>query len=278
MTTDLLSRDTLAERAGGVWAYISPSRLNLWLKCPLAFRMKYIDGIVTPISTSMFVGRMVHAALECHYRHRQLGLTLEPAEISQRITETWASAAADEGVNFDSTSDEKGSLKQTVDLVGAYFAQLRADEPKPLAVEAAVEAPMVDPATGENMGIPMVGIMDLVLDDLDGPLIADFKTTSRGGEPLEVANEVQLSCYSFLFRHTSRQSEGSLEIRNLVKTKTPKIETHRYAARTDRHFRRLFAVIRAYLDALDSGRFVFRPGLGCSFCDFRDKGCRTWDG
>ena len=49
-----------------------------------------------------------------------------------------------------------------------------------------------------------------------------------------------------------------------MKTKTPKVETHRYPARTDRHYRRLFSVIRAYLDDLDAGRFVFRPGFGCS--------------
>ena len=38
MSTDLVSRDSLAERAGGVWDYLSASRLNLWLKCPLAWR------------------------------------------------------------------------------------------------------------------------------------------------------------------------------------------------------------------------------------------------
>ena len=32
-----------------------------------------------------------------------------------------------------------------------------------------------------------------------------------------------------------------------------------HPARTDAHFRRLFAVIRAYLDDLDCGRFIFRP-------------------
>ena len=137
---------------------------------------------------------------------------------------------------------------------------------------------MVDPVSGENLGIPLVGIMDLVLDEPAGPLIADFKTTARGGEPLEITHEIQLSSYSYLFRRTSQQPESALEIRNLVKTKTPKIETHRYAARTERHYRRLFAVIRAYLDALDSGRFVFRPGLGCGFCDYREAGCSAWEG
>ena len=34
---------------------------------------------------------------------------------------------------------------------------------------------------------------------------------------------------------------GRLEIRSLIKTKVPKIEFHRYPARTDAHFGRLFA-------------------------------------
>ena len=121
-------------------------------------------------------------------------------------------------------------------------------------------------------------MIDLVLDEEDGPLIADFKTTARSGEPLEIANEIQLSSYSYLFRSTSHEPESALEIRNLIKTKTPKIEKHRYGFRTDRHFRRLFKVIRAYLDDLDSGRFIFRPGLGCGMCDFRNSFCRSWDG
>ncbi len=65
--------------------------------------------------------------------------------------------------------------------------------------------------------------------------------------------------------------EVGLEIHSLVKTKTPKIEGHRYQARTDAHFRRLFSVIREYLDALDRGRFNYRPGWGCAMCDFRES-------
>jgi hypothetical protein len=64
----------------------------------------------------------------------------------------------------------------------------------------------------------------------------------------------------------------------LVKTKTPKIEFHRYPTRTDVHFARLFSVIREYLDALNAGRFSYRPGFGCSMCDFRESHCCRWSG
>jgi hypothetical protein len=57
------------------------------------------------------------------------------------------------------------------------------------------------------MGIPLVGVVDLILDGHDGPIITDFKTSGRSAEPLEIVNEAQLSGYSWLFR----QSEGRNE-------------------------------------------------------------------
>jgi hypothetical protein len=271
MSTHLVSRDVLASRAGGVWDYVSASRLNLWLKCPLAFKFKYIEGIQTPTSPAAFVGKAVHMGLECFYRHRQLDVRLTVEEVAGRLASHWGQAVADEDVAFRSSADEQTCQQQALALVRAYLDQVSLAEPRPLAVEVGLEAPLVDPATGEDLGIPLVGIVDLILPEADGPLIADFKTTSRSGEPLEIAHEIQLSCYAYLFRHVSAVPEGGLEIRNLVKTKILKVQFHRYAARNERHFERLFAVIRAYLDDLESGTFLFRPGLGCGVCDFRSK-------
>ena len=46
---------------GDVRAYISPSRLNRWLRCPLAFKLQYVDGIRTPTTPNLFIGKQVHA-------------------------------------------------------------------------------------------------------------------------------------------------------------------------------------------------------------------------
>jgi CRISPR/Cas system-associated exonuclease Cas4 (RecB family) len=119
--------------------------------------------------------------------------------------------------------------------------------------------------------------MDLVLEGEKGATIIDFKTSARSAEPLEITHEIQLTSYAYIFRHSSPQPEAGLEIRSLVKTKVPKVEFHSYPARTDAHFRRLLAVIREYLDALDAGRFSYRPGFGCSMCDYREQ-CSRWAG
>jgi hypothetical protein len=137
---------------------------------------------------------------------------------------------------------------------------------------------LIDPDTGEDLGIPLTGIVDLVVDDRSGPLICDFKTAAKSAAPFEVTHEIQLSSYAYLYRQATGLEESGLEIRSLIKTKVPKIEFHRYGTRSEVHFRRLFAVIRAYLDDLDANRFVFRPGFGCAMCDYRDGSCRDWTG
>jgi hypothetical protein len=167
---------------------------------------------------------------------------------------------------------------QAAGLITTYIDQVSPDEPRPLAVETTMEVPLVDPSSGKDLGIPLLGIVDLVLDGDGGATVIDFKTAARGGELLEITHELQLSCYAYGYRQLTGRKEGELHIRRLVKTKTPRIETHRFPARSDAHFGRLFALIRAYLDALRAGQFVYRPGFSCGLCDFADSNCRNWDG
>ena len=274
----LLADPKPATRPAGVWDYISPSRLNLWLKCPLAFKLRYIDGIRSPTTPALFLGKRVHQGLEIFYHHRQLGIQLEPGDVVRRMNDSWDAAVADEEMTIKSTADAEALQGREGDLVRAYLHYVPDDEPLPTIVETPLEAPLVDPINGEHLGIPLLGIVDLVLDRHDGALLCDFKTAARSTPPSEISHEIQLTAYAYLLRQMTGCQESGLEIRSLVKTKTPQIVFHPFGARTDAHFRRLFAVIRGYLDDLDAGRFVFRPGFSCSMCDFRDSHCGTWRG
>ncbi len=276
MSTGLLGFEEMQDIQGGPMAYISPSRLSCWLSCPLKWKFRYLDGLRTPTTPSLFIGKAVHAALECYYRHRQLGVTLVADEICRRSLESWSQLADEEKMTFDTRESEEAMQQQVGNLVRMYLASVPADE-KPLAVEAVAESPLVDPCTGEDLGIPLMGIMDLVLDGDAGPIIIDHKTAARNSESAEITHEIQLSTYAWLYRRNTGQDEAGLQVRSLIKTKVPKLEFHPYAARTEAHFARLFAVLREYLDALDARRFNFRPGWGCGMCDFREH-CRRWTG
>jgi hypothetical protein len=49
--------------------------------------------------------------------------------------------------------------------------------------------------------LPLLGIVDLVLDAPVGPTIIDFKTAARSRQLLEITNEVQLTCYAYAYRY-----------------------------------------------------------------------------
>ena len=78
-----------------------------------------------------------------------------------------------------------------------------------------MEATLVDPLTGDRLGLPMVGIVDLLIETNDGPLLVDFKTAARGGHPIEQQHEIQLACYAALFRELSGSVEAGLEMEYL---------------------------------------------------------------
>ena len=278
MISTAATAEQLAERSTDVLAYVSPSRLNTWLRCPLAFKLRYVDGIRSRISPSMFVGKIVHSRLEHFYRHRQLGIAVPTSDVVDGLEADWQRLADEDEMAFKSSDDEASLKQQASRLVTAYLHALPDDEPHPLAVETTLEAPLVDPFSGEDLGIPLLGVVDLVLGGDDGSSVIDFKTAAKSNSSVEVAHEVQLTAYSYLFRQAAGRKEGDLEIRSLIKTKTPKIECHHYSARTDQHMRRFFQLVRAYLDDLDRGRFVYRPGWTCSMCEFRDSHCRNWQG
>ena len=120
MSTGLLGYSSVQERQSGLDNYISSSRLNCWLSCPLKFAYRYRDGLRTPTTASLFIGKAVHAALECYYRHRQLGVTLTADEVNRRSLDSWAKLVDEEQMTFDSIESEAAMQQQVAGLVRAY--------------------------------------------------------------------------------------------------------------------------------------------------------------
>jgi len=249
-----------------IWDYVSPSRLNLWLKCPLAFRRRYIDGAVTPPSPSLFVGKVVHEVLDAVYRCAMVGSYMTPHDVPAFVESAWHRVMEHEPCDFDDFSHEEKCRNQLVDLVVTYLAEINIAEEKPLIVERKFEAGLYDPTTGEDIGLPLLGVIDLVLDGEDGPIIVDFKTAASASH-CSLQHELQLTAYAYLVRAFYGYDESELQVRQLVKTKTPKIVTHRFPPRSDEHFVRFFDVVREYLEALDRGVFNYRPSWNCSMCE-----------
>ena len=267
MTTSLLDFLSTSEPVGNVWNYISASRLSLWMKCPLAFRRRYVDGIESAPSVSMFVGKVVHGVLEHVYRCRSVGAIASEDDLPAFVEAAWSRSMEEEPCFFDDVEQEKKCRSQIHDLAKSYLSEINIAEETPVAIEKRFEVPLVDPSTGEDLGLPLMGIVDLVLEMEKELTIVDFKTAASASSTCEIQHEIQLTAYSYLVRQLLDRDESALEIRQLIKTKQPKIVVHRFTPRSDAHFKRFFGIVREYLDSLDRGVFNYRPGFGCIMCN-----------
>jgi RecB family exonuclease len=250
-----------------IWNYVSPSRISLFFKCPWAFKKKYIDGWDSLPSPSLTVGKVVHAVLAHVYQHRIASQVCNPELLPTIVADCWQLTMSSEPCYFDNSEQEKAAQQQVLDLCAAYVNTVPVQEETPLVVEKRFEMPLVDPFTGEDFGIPLVGVVDLVLEEPgNSNVIIDFKTSATA--PLwELQHETQLNAYAYLFREATGLKEERVEIRQLVKHKVPKIQTHRFAKRSDEHMTRFFGLVREYLDGLDRGIFNCRPGYQCQMCE-----------
>jgi hypothetical protein len=64
-----------------------------------------------------------------------------------------------------------------------------------MEVKRYLKVPLIDPDSGEDLGLPLVGTMDLLVPEANGPLIVMFKVAARNNPQLETAVEIQLACF-----------------------------------------------------------------------------------
>ena len=101
---DIIGENVVTASTDRPSRYISPSRLSLWMRCPRAYEIRYVEGFRSPCTPSLFLGKVVHGALETYYRHLQLGLRLAGDELSDCVEAAWSDQLNDEPVNFDEHS------------------------------------------------------------------------------------------------------------------------------------------------------------------------------
>jgi len=266
MSSTALLDASPAERPSGLWDYVSPTRLNLWLRCPARVQFHYVEGLVPPPTPSLFVGKRTHDALEHFYRHRQLGVGLSAEQVTARLEDTWDEAAAEEHVSFASADEQRAAKDQAVGLVKEYLRQLPASEPRPLAVETTLEAPLADPFTGEDLGLPLLGVVDLVLDGREGPVICDFKTSAKSSTPAEIVHEVQLTAYAILFRKSPENGKRDWRFARSSRARRRRSSGTFLDLAKNHTCGGSFGLWRAYLRRSERGRFRCTGPAGRARC------------
>ena len=244
--------------------HISVSQIKMFLRCPLQYKFRYLDGLKIPPTGSLSLGKSVHAALEANYSQKIATKQDLPAEkVLDLFSDRWEKEAVE--TVFD--EDEKaGVVKDTgVKMVTVYHEQI-SPTIQPRLVEHEFNLSF------ENVSYTLKGIIDLV--DVEGTII-DHKTSKRSMIPEDVGSDIQLTCYALAYRSLFSVSEKGLRFDVMVKTKVPKLQQIP-TTRSQEDIQRFLKIMGFVSKAIQSGTlYPCENKQTCSWCGYRAL-CEKW--
>ena len=240
---------------------LSPSRVESFLSCPLAFRFASIQRLPDPPTAATTKGSLVHRSLE-------LLFLLAPAERTPAALDHCVADAIEEyRVHPDFTE-----LELDDDATQRFFAECRElatnymalEDPRrvrAIGLELKLSAPVSE-------GLTLRGIIDrLELDENGELVVTDYKTGRAPHPNYERKSLSGVQFYAFLCESVFGRIPAAVRLMYLksgeVITATPSSQSTRYmTTRTN-------AVWKAVATACERDDFRPKPSTLCSFCAYQ---------
>lgn len=254
----------------------SPSSLETYRSCPLKFKYSYLDRLKRkPPTVEAVLGTAVHRALEEVYLARVRGRVLGLAEATLVFEKDWARSFASE-VRFVAGGTAPEFHQVGLDCLRGYWndnAPFDADRTVGVERHVGFELPVSDPA-GQDTAV-VHGYIDRLSISRDGVFeIHDYKTSRSLPPVADKEADWQLAIYDSAIRRLW-PTLGEVRLvwhflrhgQKIVVTRRPEQQ-----ASLEREVHDL--ILRIWGDQA-SGRFQYKDGPLCDWCDFKDD-CPRW--
>jgi putative RecB family exonuclease len=247
---------------------LSPSRVDAFTSCPMAFRFASIEKLPEPPSVHTTRGSLVHRALELLFMLPAPQRVADAAERSLRAAWNEYLTLPDlVGLRLDDAGLERLHREAQV-LVDNYLAMEDPTTVRDIGLELRLEAPV-----GE---LTLRGIIDRLELDADGRLVVtDYKTGRTPSVKYEQMRLGGVHFYSFLCEAVLGQRPAAIRLMYLSSgetiTATPSAQSVKFITT------RTTAVWKAVERACATGDFRPRPGALCSSCAFQ-RWCPSFGG
>ncbi len=236
---------------------LGPSKIVQYLRCPMSYKLKYVDRIPTKSSPAASVGSTVHKVIEVAHRCGWSAENMD--EATALLEELWPAVS----VHTTDPEDPQASksILQARDVWLPWYLSWQGGQ-RTIASE---ERWRIDLETN-GMIIPMEGTIDRVYRIDGSVIVSDVKTGQRKPSPDDLASDLQLSLYSWAFREMSGQEEDAIEIVWMRTQETLRTRRSReYIARVIEH-----QVVPA-ARGIQAGQFPCNTNTryGCNYCDHK---------
>jgi putative RecB family exonuclease len=239
---------------------LSPSRVESFTSCPMAFRFASIEKLPEPPSPHATKGSLVHRVLELLFMNAPAQRTIADATVAfQRAVDEYRTDPEFVQLGLDA-SQQQAFVDDAWTLVEAYYAMEDPGAIREIGVELRLEAQVGD--------LALRGIIDRLELDPDGRLVVtDYKTGRAPGLRYEQSRLSGVHFYSFLCESVFGQRPAAIRLMYLrtgeTITATPSAQSVKFITT------RTTAVWRAVEKACLSDNFQPRPGALCKTCAFQ---------
>ena len=229
--------------------YISISQLNMFMRCGLQYKFRYVDQIVRPPGVTLVEGSSIHKAVEVGLREKMDTGKVAPASIMQ---DAWRDTWTEKKKEIENWGDEgeKKTVQEVESRGLAFLSQYHMNKmPKinPIGVEQRFWTTI-----GKN-NIPVLGYIDLIdqdrMDLVDGRSVVDHKVVRAVKSQADADNDPQLTLYSKVSQNRRVRFDC------FCKTKTPKIKSVE-SVRTQQHYRWLAYLFDRIAETISAGTFL----------------------
>jgi putative RecB family exonuclease len=251
--------------------HLSNSQINLYLQCSLKYKFQYVDELPRPFKPSgLALGSVIHSALSWLNRERMNGNSITLERLYRIFDADWYSQKVDTQIRY-----KDGEEEMKLVILGKEMLDLYAEQPYKAVkgTEIPFSVPLINPQTGQRLGIDLEGVIDLIEED---DTITEFKTSAQMIYPKEADNYLQLTIYSYAFEALTQRPPKLLKVVNFVKTKKPKMITLE-TKRSKADYQRFFFLASQVLKGIRSQIFFPSSSFWCKDCEYSEH-CRNWKG
>ena len=240
---------------------LSPSRVEAFVSCPLAFRFASIEKLPEPPSVHTTKGSLVHRALELLFINPAAERTTDAARVAldqaideYRVDPDFTLLGLDEVKSAEFFADSWS-------LVQGYFAMEDPTTVREIGLEIRLEAPIDT--------FSLRGIIDRLELDAEGNfVVTDYKTGRAPGQRYQQNSMSGVHFYSFLCEAVLGRRPATVRLMYLrsgdVITAAPSAMSVRAITG------RAKAVMKAVEQACTTEDFRPKEGALCGFCSFKE--------
>lgn len=265
---------------GGKWdgfpksdrPHISPSQLDMYLRCGEQYRRRYVCGEKVPPGVALIKGSGVDAAANRNYKAKlETGEDLPESVLLEAAASGFEEACA-QGVFF--AADEQpaadrllGEAKDSAIRMTRTFRREIAPRVQPKLVQPWVRIQV------PNASHDLLGRLDVT--DAD-KVVRDLKTSSRRKPQDEIDRSDQMTFYALGYRHLTGERPAGVAMDIVIDTKTPGAQILT-STRDEKDVRVFLHRVNAMIAGIKAGSFP-PAALGswcCSprFCGYFSTGC-----